>query len=376
MRALDAAWLSGTNLLKNPMRTLLTILGLGVGVAAVLTVVTLGTAGQVQVEREIDKLGVDKVWITAEPGADSGLDAHSADRVSTATGAQTCATATTVGIVTMGDKAVTATLMGYDESTMQVQGVSLTAGRSFTRREYQEGAAVALVDETLQQSLPGDVVGQRLMLGSRAVTVVGVMHPVAAQASNGMVVLPLKTLTDTCTEAEVTQLTLSVPGDCKAETVATMALDVLGDGYQATTLQEEIDAARSVIRIFVMVLASVAAVCMVTGGVGVMNILLVSVRERRREIGLMKAVGGTSGQVAVLFLLEAVSYALSGGVLGLILGAGMIALFGHLIGLEAHLTAGAAIPTLLSAALLGGVFGVVPAVKASAMQPVDALRQE
>lgn len=376
MRALDAAWLSGTNLLKNPMRTLLTILGLGVGVAAVLTVMTLGTAGQMQVEQEIDKLGVDKVWITAAQGSDGVLSICSADRVSAATGAQTCATATTAGIVTMGDKAVAATLVGYDASAMQVQGVTLSAGRCFTQREYKEGTAVVLVDETLQQNLSGDVVGKRLMLGNRAVTVVGVVRPVAAQASTGMVVLPLKTLTDTYADAAVTQLTLSVPRDHKAEAVAAMALDALGDGYQATTLQEEIDAARSVIRIFVMVLASVAAVCMVTGGVGVMNILLVSVRERRREIGLMKAVGGTSGQVAALFLLEAVSYALSGGVLGLILGAGMIALFGELIGLSAHLTAGAAIPTLLAAAVLGVLFGVAPAMKASAMLPVDALRQE
>lgn len=376
MRALDAAWLSGTNLLKNPMRTLLTILGLGVGVAAVLTVMTLGTAGQMQVEQEIDKLGVDKVWITAAQGSDGVLSIRSADRVSDVTGAQTCATATTAGIVTMGDKAVAATLVGYDASAIQVQGVTLSAGRCFTQREYKEGTAVALVDETMQQSLSGDVVGKRLMLGSRAVTVVGVVRPVAAQASTGMVVLPLKTLTDTYADATVTQLTLSVPKDHKAEAVATMALDALGDGYQATTLQEEIDAARSVIRIFVMVLASVAAVCMVTGGVGVMNILLVSVRERRREIGLMKAVGGTSGQVAALFLLEAVSYALSGGVLGLILGAGMITLFGELIGLSAHLTADAAIPTLLAAAVLGVLFGVAPALKASAMLPVDALRQE
>lgn len=376
MKALDTAWLSGTNLLKNPMRTLLTILGLGVGVAAVLTVMTLGTAGQMQVEQEIDKLGVDKVWITAAQGSDGVLSIRSADRVSDVTGAQTCATATTAGVVMMGDKAVAATLVGYDASAIQVQGVTLSAGRCFTQREYKEGIAVALVDETLQQSLSGDVVGKRLMLGSRAVTVVGVVRPVAAQASTGMVVLPLKTLTDTYADATVTQLTLSVPKDHKAEAVAAMALDALGDGYQATTLQEEIDAARSVIRIFVMVLASVAAVCMVTGGVGVMNILLVSVRERRREIGLMKAVGGTSGQVAALFLLEAVSYALSGGVLGLILGAGMIALFGELIGLSAHLTAGAAIPTLLAAAVLGVLFGVAPAMKASAMLPVDALRQE
>lgn len=376
MRLTDAAWLSGTNLLKNPMRTLLTILGLGVGVAAVLTVLTLGTAGQMQVECEIDKLGVDKVWITAEQGSGNRLQPDSAARIARKLDVQSCGTASMVGSISMDETTLAVTVMGYDEFAENVRGMTLTAGRSFTQNEYEQGAAVTILDETLAEQLGSDVLGKRIALGSRLALVVGIMRPVAAQAIIGVAVLPLQTLMDTYMDAGVTEVTVSVPKSEKADTVAALALNVLGDGYQAATLQEEIDAARSVIRIFVMVLASVAAVCMVTGGVGVMNILLVSVRERRREIGLMKAVGGTSWQVAALFLMEACTYALLGGLLGLVLGMGMIAMFGRMIGLQASLAVSTAVFALGAAAILGALFGVLPAVKASAMLPVDALRQE
>ena len=126
--------------------------------------------------------------------------------------------------------------------------------------------------------------------------------------------------------------------------------------------------------LFVLVLACVAAVCMLTGSIGVMNILLVSVRERRREIGLIKAVGGQAGQVGLLFLLEAVCYALLGCALGLALGMWMIRFFGQLVGLDAALTGEIAFPAVAAACALGMVFGVAPALGAARLTPVNALR--
>ena len=374
MKVQDAMWLSATNLIKNPMRTLLTILGLGVGVAAILTVITLGAAGEVQVEREIDKLGVDKVWLTAENG--SNLTPDSAAAVAAASGAPACGAAYTAGAVVADGEVHVVSVTGYDAGAEKVLQPVLLEGRWFTEREYQQGASVAIVNDALASALGGSPVGRRISLGVRQVTVVGVAAPAAAQATGALVALPLRTLLDTYPDASVSEVTVSVPHGARADEVAAMALASLGEGFQAATLQTEIDAARSVIRIFVMVLACVAAVCMVTGGIGVINILLVSVRERRREIGLMKAVGGTSGQVAALFLMEAVCYALLGGLLGLALGVGMIALFGRIIGLSASLTVAVALPTLLGAGALGVIFGVAPAMKAAGMQPVDALRQE
>lgn len=376
MRLRDAAALSAMNLKKNPVRTLLTVLGLSVGIGAVLTVLTLGSAGEEQVEFQITRLGVDKVWITALE--ENTLKAEDGTVVAAATGTQACAGAYTMTAVRLGEKTVLAQVSGYDQAMEAVHGTQAARGRLFSAREY-DGAAVALVDEALAENLGGDVVGRRMDVGARKVRIVGVvsgMKAQAAAAANGMVILPLRTFMDTYGTGNVSEVTMSVPPGRRADEMGDMAVAALGDGYQAASLQEEIDAARSVVRIFVMVLACVAAVCMLTGGIGVMNILLVSVRERRREIGLIKAIGGTSRQVGILFLMEAVCYTLLGGLLGVAMSLVMVFFFGRLIGLEAAVSIASAVPAVAIAGTLGLIFGVIPALRAAAMLPVDALRSD
>ena len=376
MKLRDAAGLSASNLQKNPVRTLLTILGLGVGIGAVLTVLTLGSAGEEQVEFQIARLGVDKVWVTAED--EQRLEVDAGETIAAATGAPACAGAYTMAAVALDGHTALAQVNGYDAGMESVHAPNIVEGRLFNWKEYR-GSAVALVDEAMAETLGGDVLGKRVDVGSRKVRSVGIvggMKVQAVSASNGMIILPLQTFLDTYAAAGVNEVTVSVPRGQRADRVGEAAVAALGDGYQASSLQAEIDAARSVVRIFVMVLACVAAVCMLTGGIGVMNILLVSVRERRREIGLMKAIGGTSRQVGVLFLLEAVCYALLGGLLGVALGMAMVRLFGAMIGLDAVLSAQPAVPAVLIAGALGVVFGVAPALRAAGMVPVDALKTD
>lgn len=382
MRLEDAAKLAVANLRKNPVRTMLTILGLGVGIGAILTVLTLGSAGQYQVEEEIARLGVDKVWITAEEGSSVPLNLHAGEAIAAATGAPACAGGYTMSAVALGDCLALAQVSGYDEEIETVHHPYAVEGRLFIHQEYESASPVALVDEAMASSLGGDVIGKRLDVGSRKVRIVGIIGGMKVQAvsmANGMVILPLQTFLDTYAASEVGEVTVGVPRGSRADEIGEMAVAALaetGGSYKASSLQEEIDAARSVIRIFVMVLACVAAVCMLTGGIGVMNILLVSVRERRREIGLIKAIGGTSRQVGALFLMEAVCYSLLGGLLGILLGIAMIAAFGRWIGLSASLGWNTALPALLAATLLGLAFGVAPALRAAGMVPVAALKQE
>ena len=378
----DAAALSAGNLVRSPVRTLLTILGLGVGIGAILTVVTLGGAGQTQVETEIAKLGVDKVWVSADSESVRQLEPSDSELAAAQAGADVCAGAGTVSAVSMGAETLAAQIAGYDEGMAEVHQPTVTEGRLFTAGEHRQGAAVAVIDESLAEALGGDVCGERVYVGARSVRVVGVIRNRAVQlagATAGTLILPLSTFMDTFSEAGVSEMTVSIPAGASADDVAarvTGALSRAGGTFRASSLQEEIDAARSVIRIFVMVLACVAAVCMLTGSIGVMNILLVSVRERKKEIGLIKAVGGTSGQVGMLFLLESIGYTLLGCLLGLALGVLMIRLFGGWIGLDAQLSPAAALPAMASAGVLGVVFGVAPAMRAAGLAPVEAFRGE
>lgn len=385
MKLRDAAGLSALNVRKNPVRTLLTILGLGVGIGAILTVWTLGGAGENQVEAEIARLGVDKVWITAGNFSERSLTAEDGALVTAATGAPACAGSATMGAVLLGDTPAYAQLSGMDAQAEAVHALRVEAGRFFLPGEFLAGDTVTVIDHALASALspeaPEALVGQRLTVGNRQMRVVGVVSDQTVQllsACQGTAYMPLTTFLDTF-GGTVQELTLAIPKGQQADTLAEAALAALtaeGGEFDALSLAEEIDAARAVVRIFVMVLACVAAVCMLTGGIGVMNILLVSVRERRREIGVIKAVGGTSGQVGMLFLLEAASYAVLGGVLGVALGGVMVRLFGGWIGLQAALTFETVLPTLAGATALGLVFGVAPALRAARMVPVEALRQE
>lgn len=385
MKLGDAAGLSALNIRKNPVRTLLTILGLGVGIGAILTVWTLGGAGQTQVEAEIARLGVDKVWITADNFSERTLQAEDGALVTAATGAPACAGAATLGAVLLGDTPAYAQLSGLDANAEEVHALHVETGRFFLPGEFLAGDTVTVVDHALAIALspenPQALVGQRLTVGNRQMRVVGIVSDQTVQllsACEGTAYMPLTTFLDTF-GGQVQELTLSIPKGLQADAVAETALAALsaaGGDFDAMSLAEEIDAAKAVIRIFVMVLACVAAVCMFTGGIGVMNILLVSVRERRREIGVMKAVGGTSAQVGLLFLLEAASYAVLGGILGVALGGIMVRVFGGWIGLQAALTLETVLPTLAGATVLGLIFGVAPALRAARMVPVEALRQE
>lgn len=379
MKVCDAISFAASSLRNAFARTFLTILGLSVGVGAVLTVQTLGEAGELRVEQEIAKLGVNKVWIRPKNERyllkydDSGLICASTD-------APACAAAYTAAPASFSGKTMMAQIAGFDDSMEAVHNPKLLSGRMISRFEFEQGSTVCLVDDTLQDMWEKDLLGQWINLQNRRFRVIGVIKSMTAQtmaSGYGMVILPLQTYMDTFS-GQISDITISVQTRQNAEQIAQQALNVLSvrGGYRVDTLEKEISAAREIVRIFVMVLVCVAAVCMVTGGIGVTNVLLISVRERRMEIGLLKAIGGTKTQVAAIFILEAAMYAVLGNVIGTLLGIVMIHGFARWIGLAVQLDVGIVVPVLLATALIGICAGVAPAVSAAGMEPVDALRQE
>ena len=375
----DAVGMALSGLRGGMIRSFLTVLGLAVGVGAVVTVLTLGDAGESRVEAEIEKMGVNKVWISAKDDHHH-LCAGDAAMLLSATGVPACAGACTVASVRMGNISFTAQVAGFDDAINDVHAPKLLAGRLFRAREMEEGSLVCIVDEAFCERAGYDVIGRYVTAMNRCFRIVGVIQNMTIQtigSSGGLVIMPLKSCKDTF-GTEISEITLSVRSGQSAEEISRKALAVLGGGtgFRADTLENEINAAREVVRIFVAVLVSVSAVCMLTGGIGVMNVLLVSVRERKQEIGLLKAVGGTSGQVGTLFLLEAMAYAVMGCGLGVLLGSLMTAGFSRVIGLAARVNPSTVIPVLLGAMMIGVGFGVLPAMKAARLEPVEALRIE
>ncbi len=385
MKGGDAVHLAAVNIFQTPMRSVLTVLGLAIGIGAILAVLALGDAGQQQVEMEMTRMGVDKVWITARGQSSRALQASDGELLRQATGAPATAQAHQTLVVSAGGETAFAHVCGCDEYLAEVQKPNIIAGRFLSLRDQQEGAAAAVIDRSLAEALfggeAGDCVGRRVAAAGRLYVLVGITDNLGAQVAglgtDGTLLIPLSAFCDAFGES-VGEVMLSVPKNISGNTLATEALAALADtggSYKAMTLQAEIEAARAVVRIFVMVLCCVAVICLLVGGIGVMNILLVSVRERRQEIGVMKALGATGRQVCLLFLLEAAAYALVGGVLGVAAGEVMVRMTGAWIGIRAAIRPGLIPMALGFAALVGIFFGVAPAWRAARMAPVDALRE-
>ena len=385
MRLRDAFHLAAVNIFQTPMRSILTVLGLAIGIGAILSVLTLGDAGQQQVEMEMTRMGVDKVWITARGQSSRYLKASDGPLLRGATGAQATAQAHVNMVVGAEGETAYAQIIGCDEYLPGVQQFTLLSGRFLSSRDQRDGAAAAVIDDSLASALFGqeasNCVGRRVSAAGRLYRIVGLVDGAGAQITgigmDGTLLIPLSAFSDAFGEA-VTNIMLSVPKNVSGNALAKealAALSVTGGSFQATTLQAEIEAARAVVRIFVMVLCCVAVICMLVGGIGVMNILLVSVRERRQEIGVLKALGATGAQVCLLFLLEAAAYALLGGILGIVVGEVVVRLTGAWIGIWAVIQPGLIPVAVGFAALVGIFFGVAPAWKAARLAPVDALRQ-
>lgn len=374
----DAVLLAISAVRGSVVKTLLTILGLAVGVGAILAVLALGDAGEVRVEAEIAKMGVDKVWIRS---TDSNCHLYPQDsmRIFEATQAPACAGAYTASVLYLDGHQVHAQVAGFDENMQLVHQPKLLKGRTISDIEFENSSTVCLVEERLSQALGDNVLGKWLTADHRRFRIIGVVKNLAPQAmatGSGLLILPMNAFLDTF-GGEIAEITLSVQTGQNTAQIADLALKTLGtDGYRADTLEEEINAAREIVRIFVMVLLCVAAVCMLCGAIGVTNVLLISVRERRSEIGLMKALGGSNTQLGFLFLLEAMVYAMIGGLLGCVLSVVLIELFAVWIGIAAMLDPGNTLLVLFASMALGCIAGVAPALLASRLQPVEALNCE
>ncbi len=379
MKRYDFWKLSLLNIFAAPARSVLTVLGMAIGIGAILAVITLGDAGRAQVKSEMTRLGIDRVWLTAAEGetlrhGDAQLLASALDATATE---QVYAPAT----ARAGRREESCVLVGCSREYMDLMGTGVLEGRDLYAAEWQPGARSVLLGAALAEKLgvePGELISvSGVPLWVRGIIAQG--NELSQVDASGAVFLPIAVFCEWMGQS-VHEIILSVPEGVTPQAAAAMAQDVMRVkrdlAVETVTMQVQIEAANSVMSIFVDVLKWVAAICILVGGIGVMNILLVSVRERRREIGIMKSLGTTEGQICLLFLLEALVYALVGGCMGLVIGIGLIETAGRSIGLTPVIRLGDCATVFLAALAVGLFFGVSPASRASRMKPVDALRDE
>lgn len=387
---------------RNPMRSLLTVLGVVIGVAAVITMVTVGNGATQAVREQIESLGSNQLMIRPGqrmgPGGASGAPTFKLEDID----AIANQIAGIKAVAPQRQQSMTVVAQGRNWST-QVIGSSnqyfvldnrgLALGRYFEAQEEQSGAAVCIIGTTIQKEIFSSTnpVGQMLRTGNFSCRVVGVLESKGQAAIGGdqddLVVMPIKTfqrrvsgntrvsaiLVSVDTQIDRTMLTESLRALMRERRSLS---DTDEDNFMILDTEELARRVSSTTEIMTMLLGAVAAVSLVVGGIGIMNIMLVSVTERTREIGVRLAIGALEREVLMQFLIEAVVLGAMGGILGVV-----IALIGSLI-----LTTSMNIPFIFDpginmiafgfAALTGIVFGYFPARRAAHLDPIEAVRHE
>jgi putative ABC transport system permease protein len=283
-------------------------------------------------------------------------------------------------------------MTAYSAGWVDVAGGDLVAGRDFTARENEAGAAVALVNERLAERLFGssDPVGKDIRLGGQRFTVIGVYHALGNAFNNGdrgHVYVPFETAHRTLGQGvRWMQMTVKPKDGVSRDAAMDEVLTMLRGERRLRPAQENdffISTPDSVLKLynkivgaFFLVMLVLSAVGLIVGGAGVVAIMMISVTERTREIGVRKALGASRGIILWQFLVEAATLTTIGAVVGLVVGGGLAAVIRNTTPIEASVPAGAVVAALVASAVTGVLFGMLPAVRASRLDPVEALRYE
>ena len=406
---------SKNSLLANKVRSFLTMLGVIIGVGAVIIIMAVGAGAQSLILAQIKTLGTDLIGILPGGSEEDGPPASAMGIVVTTLTyedaialsnqknsphlAAVAAFSNGVGTASWGSQSYDTNLSGCTANMMEVEGGEIGEGRFFSQEEEKNLSDVAVLGSTVKTELFGgsEAIGQRIKIKKRTFEVIGVMKErgtVAFQDYDDKIFLPLRTMQKQILGVNHVNL-IRAKVDAEENTDQAIAevkavlrdrhnitnQDGSEDDFSARSAAQALDMIKTITDALRYFLAAMAALSLLVGGIGIMNIMLVSVTERTREIGLRKAVGATKRNIMNQFLLEAVSVTLTGGVIGIIGGAiisFLIFLGAKFLGYDWSYSI-----SLLSIVLaigasssVGLVFGLYPARKAAELEPIEALRYE
>ena len=390
---------------KNKMRTLLTMLGIVIGVGAVIIMVAVGNGAQSQIEGQIRNLGTNLIVITPGSSTAGGASqgAQTFNRLTVADAVKIQNESTLLSgvspVVVTRAQVITNTgnwrteVDGVSPDYATIRDWNVSSGAFFTSDDVNASRKVALLGSTIVQNLfpDSDPVGAEIRIGDVPFTVVGVLAP-KGQTSSGqdqddVVLMPYATAQDRLSgRTFLTQILASAQSSNEMAAAEDEVRGIMRDshgllngGADDFTVRDQTaiaQAATSTTSVMTGLLAAIASISLVVGGIGIMNIMLVSVTERTREIGVRMAVGARGSDVLTQFLVESVVMSVLGGLIGLVAGYGGSVILGRVMGWSTSTPLVAVAAAVGFSAAVGVFFGYYPARKAAALDPIQALRYE
>ncbi|HCB74603.1 ABC transporter permease [Sphingomonas yantingensis] len=388
---------------RHLLRSFLTILGIVIGVAAVVTMVTLGQATTAAVQQQIASLGTNILQVRPGQGFGRGgggprppdFEQADVDAVReqiggvTAVAPQAQSTATAI----YNGANWSTTINGTTNAYFQVQPWNLTGGRTFSRAEEEAGKAVCIIGNTVRTNLfrDTDAIGKRMRVNNISCDVIGTLETRGQAGFGGdqddIVIMPIKTVQRRLTgNRDIRLMLVGIDADYDSAQVQDQLSTLLRERRRIEPGAEDnfniFDTAQisatltGTTTLLTSIVTAVAAISLVVGGIGIMNIMLVSVTERTREIGIRLAIGAVAREVLLQFLVEAIVLSMLGGLVGLVIGQIAIALLAPVMQVPWIFVPQINLIAFAISAVIGVVFGFFPARRAAALNPIDALRHE
>ena len=381
--------MSWENIINNKLRSLLTMLGIVIGVASIIALITIVQGATNSISDQVNALGVNKITINAMgTPLKQGLsddDMKSISTVDNISGISPTISGRT-GIVYNGKAIEKVTVQGKNEVYFNTDSSLLKSGRTINILDLESKNQVAIIGSNIVQELyyGVDPVGKELMINGTTYTVIGTITASSGFGSgsnNDTIIIPYTTALRGLGVKSISSLDVFLKDTKLADdTVANIkgvlnpAFNYKDDAFTIFNMGDMIDTFQQMMSMMSLLLAGIAAISLVVGGIGIMNMMLVSITERTTEIGLRKALGAAPNRIQLQFIIESIFLSIFGGIIGLILGSLIAYVATVLIGITFQTSISTITLAVGFSAAVGIVFGYMPARKASNLNPIDALR--
>ncbi len=392
MKTFDYTYMALHQIRTNAMRSILTMLGIMIGIAAMISVISVGDGGRQRIDNELQRFGVNRLWIYASDDVNDKavltLEDYKAVTRGVPEAKAICPMAYKQTEISFNGKKLTASIIGTSDVFPRMENITLKQGRFLSEADSTYSRNVIVLSQTVSEALFGNAspVQKKVTMQNQQFMVVGEesgANPVAYERGGaGRCYIPMAAFQRSFSTSNIDEISISTGKMEDTDAVGFKALTLLDkkhDGkstYKMFNLSKEIKFAQNIVETFKLVVSGIAAISLLVGGIGIMNIMLVTVKERTREIGVRKALGATNAQILRQFLAEALMYSLIGGALGVAGGVTATFAFADMIHVPAVVSPWTLILCTGFSLTIGLFFGIFPAMKAARLDPVQALRIE